>query len=169
MLNRPASAVRIAHGIRIKMHGLWEKMEPSICRAKRTGVTSDNLSEAAVPLVAEIKALSQMPDDEALQLAWDVSLDVIHYTMRSIDVGIHAEGYGDRPSDDLLDDLLCEFMEIFDEQGGMDEGLREEAIQKLEDQAKKVGQYMVDPWFPKTLANLEGRQSPRWSKNESDN
>jgi hypothetical protein len=155
MLGRPGGAVRLAHAIRRKMHGIWERMEPSICDAKHTGVTSDDLSEAAVPLIAEIRKLSQMPDAEALELAWDVALDVVQYTMRSVHESPHAEGFGDRPSDDLLDGLLCEFMEKFNERSGLDREVLGKAIQKLEEQAKKVGKYGIEPWFPKSLAKLK--------------
>jgi hypothetical protein len=137
------------------MEGIWDRMEPSICNAKYTGVTSDDLSKAAVPLIAEIRKLSQMPDAEALQLAWDVALDVIQYTMRSVHESPHAEGFGDRPSDDLLDGLLCDFMEKFDKRGGLDKEVLREAIQRLEEQANTVGKYGIEPWFPKSLVKLK--------------
>jgi hypothetical protein len=141
------------------MRGIWERMEPSICDAKHTGVTSDDLSEAAAPLIAEIRKLSQMPDTEALELAWDVALDVAQYTMRSVGAGPQAEGFGDRPSDDLLDGLLCDFMEKRDERGGLDREVLRETIQKLEEQAKEVGDYGIEPWFPKSLVKLKELKS----------
>jgi hypothetical protein len=156
MLLRPGSAARLAATIREKVDDLGEEGGQDIWDAKDSGITCDDLSDAAVLLVDDIWQLPEVHDAEALGLAWDLTLDLAKITVRGVSENPKASGDRDRPSDELLDELLCDILKRYEERDGLDRQIVEDTIQRLEKEAKDVGGYGIEPWFPNILAKLHG-------------
>lgn len=73
--------------------------------SRRTGVSSDDLSRAMVPFVGETKKLSSLPGCESLELAIKLVIDLS--SKSSAALGDGDAGEGERPSDELADQLMC--------------------------------------------------------------
>lgn len=152
MIARPGGAARLAKDIEAKMDRIMDQMSNDLCQSRHSGVTCDDVSRVAVRLVPQIKTLSELADLEAPILAIDLILSIANSTVSYVE---EACGYDDRPSDKMLDDLLCDIFARLDERGTLDDLMVEKTVKAIEDKQSYIKGYGIEPWFPKTLARLK--------------
>lgn len=107
MLTGPGAAKALAKQIRIAAGEVSNKLEAKTSNARKTGVTSDDMSKAMMPFLDEIQGLRELP--ESTVVAFDLVMILGGYSYGDLDGD--GGGYGDRPSDLEVDDLLVELAE----------------------------------------------------------
>ena len=107
MLTDPGAPKALADQIRTAAGEVSDELETEIFNARKTGVTSDDMSKAMMPFLDEIEGLRELPESTAV--AFDLVMDLGRYSYGDMDSG--GPGYGDRPSDLEVDDLLVELAE----------------------------------------------------------
>lgn len=105
MIKCPDAATRIASEIEEAALKAFRPLEDKALRSRKTGVTSDDLSQAMVPFLREAEEL--LGDRQRLENAFIV-LKLVRVLARYSygDLGSGGSGYGERPSDSLVDSLL---------------------------------------------------------------
>ena len=140
----------LAKSIRIAINTAYEEIEPETYNAKKSGVTSDDVSQAMVPFIKDIERLRDLPDPEALRLAYDCIIELGHRSYAELDMG--GCGYGDRDSDEPADELLVSILMKAKKKGDMlDFG---EELRKLERTSEVLEEYGIDTWFVKSIELL---------------
>lgn len=104
MNKRPGAAKTLAAQIEAAAEKVSSKLEGQAYSAKKTGVTSNDMSQAMMPYHTEAEDLLNLPGNEILVFNFVQTL--ARYSYRSLDMG--ASGYGERPSDEGVDILLKE-------------------------------------------------------------
>ncbi|KPI42837.1 uncharacterized protein AB675_2131 [Cyphellophora attinorum] len=102
-------ATAVASMIRNRTDRICGAMESKIFNAKKSGVTSDDLSKKLEEVLPDIARLSRMPEAESMKLAWDLVVDASERSW--IDATGASTGYGDRGFD-IPADLLLEHIAI---------------------------------------------------------
>ena len=138
MLTGPGAAKALAEQIRTAAARVSEKLETKTLNARKTGVTSDDMSEAMMPFLDEVEGLRELPESTAV--AFDLVVDLGRYSYGDLDSD--RGGYGDRPSDPEVDDLLVELAE---------ERIKiepfwnfSEVLDELQEQAKHLSCYGIE-------------------------
>ena len=106
MLTGPGAAKTLAKQIRTAASEGSEELETKTFTSRKTGVTSDDMSEAMMPFLDEIEGLRELPESTAV--AFDLVMTLAGYSYGDLDSGA---GYGERPSDPVVDNLLAELAE----------------------------------------------------------
>jgi len=104
MRRRPNAANSFAAQIETRSLQAYEEMEEKIWQARKSGVTSDDLSDAMMPFLAEVEELLEFPNSTVI--AFDLVVALGGYSYGGLNSG--GCGYGERPSDVEVDDLLVE-------------------------------------------------------------
>ena len=104
MLTGPSAAKTLADQIEAAASKVSKKLCEKTLNARKTGVTSDDVSEAMMPFLDEVEELRKLPDSTAI--AFDLVMTLGEYSYG--DLGSGGCGYGDRPSDSEVDELLVE-------------------------------------------------------------
>lgn len=147
---RQGGARSLAKSIRIAINNAYEEIEPETYNAKKSGVTSDDVSQAMVPFLKDIERLKDLPDPEALRLAYDCIIDLGNHSYAELDMG--GSGYGDCDSDEPADELLVSILMQAKKKGDMlDFG---EELRGLERTSKNLRDYGIDTWFAESIKLL---------------
>lgn len=104
MLTGPGAAKALAYQIQHAASKVSDRLCTKMSNARKTGVSSDDMSEAMVPFLNEIEELRELPDSTVI--AFDLVMILGGYSYSGLDCG--GSGYGERPSDPDVDDLLVE-------------------------------------------------------------
>ena len=128
----------------------YEEIEPETFNAKKSGVTSDDVSQAMVPFLEDIERLRDLPDPEALRLAYDCIIDLGDHSYAELDMG--GCGYGDRDSDEPADELLVSILMQAKTKGDMLDFGKE--LRRLERTSKNLEEYGIDTWFVESIELL---------------
>ncbi|KAK3367986.1 hypothetical protein B0H63DRAFT_536180 [Podospora didyma] len=113
-----------------------------------TGVTSDDLSSAMAEFRPHIEDLSRIEDDDALAMAYELVFKV-----KDLSTGEEPDGYGDRPSDELADAHIVQLIKQRRERGLI--WAWERDLASLDDEAKDMDNYGIEPWFPQSRKALQ--------------
>ena len=158
MLTGPGAAKALAKQIRTAAGEVSEELEAKTFTSRKTGVTSDDMSEAMMPFLDEIEGLRELPESTAV--AFDLVVDLGRYSYGDLDCD--RGGYGDRPSDPEVDDLLVELAE---------ERIKieplwnfSEVLDELEEQAQYLSGYGNEGFCAQTIELLSA-----WQKNPPAN
>ncbi len=104
MLAGAEAAKVLAEEIQAPLAELRRRRGDETLDARRTGVSSDDMSSAMLPFLAEIDELRRLPGGAAV--AFDLVVTLGMYSYGDMDGG--GCGYGNRPSDLEVDELLVE-------------------------------------------------------------
>ena len=104
MLLGPGAAKALADQIRAAASDVSDELYDKTLNARKTGVTSDDMSEAIMPFLDEVEELRKLPGSTAI--AFDLVMDLGENSYGEMDG--EGCGYGDRPSDEAVDELLVE-------------------------------------------------------------
>ena len=104
MLTGPSAAKTLADQIEAAASKVSEELCEATYNARKTGVTSDDVSKAMMPFLDEVEELRKLPDSTAIVFDLVVTLGEYSYG----DLGPIGSLYSDRPSDSEIDELLFE-------------------------------------------------------------
>ena len=155
---REDGAESFARSIRKAIKSAYRKIEPETLD-KHSGVDSDDMSEAMVPFVNDIKRLQELSHPKALQLAYNCVLYLGRHSYADLEM-CGTAGSGHRPSDEPADELLVSIIRKRREHAeAWDWG---QDLAELEDRFEELYEYGVETWFPKSIELLQ-----RWKKRET--
>ena len=124
------------------------KLEEKTWNARKTGVTSDDMSKAMMPFLDEVEQIIRLPN--STEVAFDLVLDLAGYSYGEMDC--KGCGYGERPSDIEIDDLL---VELAPERRKIDPFWNfVEVLETLADQAKYLNGYGIEDFCSQTIKLL---------------
>lgn len=152
---------KLADAIRKNLSDISSEMSSDIEDARHSGVTADDLSRAIMPLLPQIKRLSELQDPQALRCAQDVLLDVAEGSTAGMD-GPTSSGYGDRPSDKPCDDLLYTIVEKRSEHFDITNVEVRDLIKRISEYAKHLDDFEIKEWFPRSLDLLRECEYSGW-------
>lgn len=104
MLAGPGAAKLFAGQIKSAACKISDQLHTKTYNARKTGVTSDDMSQAMMPFLHEIEELRKLPGSTAI--AFDLVMTLGAYSYGELDGG--ASGYDERPSDPEVDELLVD-------------------------------------------------------------
>ena len=104
MLTGPGAAKLLADQIEAAASKVSDKLCTKTYNAKKTGVTSDDMSKAMMPFLDEVEELRTLPNSTAI--AFDLVMTLGEYSYGELGCG--GSGYDERPSDIEIDELLVE-------------------------------------------------------------
>ena len=104
MEQHPQAARSLAAQIEAAAIKISDKLSEKTLNSKKTGVTSDDISSAMVPFLREVNDVRKLPN--SAEIAFDLVMTLARYSYGELDG--HGSGYGDRPSDAIVDDLLSD-------------------------------------------------------------
>ena len=152
MLTGPGAAKALAEQIRTAAAKVSKRLEVKTSNGRKTGVTSDDMSAAIVPFLDEVEGLRELPDSTAI--AFDLVVYLASYSYGDLDGD--GGGYGDRPSDLEVDDLLVELAE---------ERIKiepfwnfSEVLDDFQEQAKHLSGYGIEDFCSQTIDLLSAWQ-----------
>lgn len=148
MNSRPGGVKALAKAIRAEMSSVHDPLEEEACDYRKTGVTSDDMSNAMVPFISDIRELAEVDDEESLDEAYELM-----FCLKSLSYDSEGSGYGVRRSDEPADQFLAELIAKRVAAGHVwkwTEDL-EDLVHEAEDRAR----YGVEPWFLKTQEALK--------------
>lgn len=102
---RPNAAKLFAAQIEDSASKIYRKLEAKSLNARKSGVTSDDLSEAMMPFLKKVEQLFELPNSTAV--AFDLFIALENYSYGGLG-SMKAERNGERPSDVEVDELLVE-------------------------------------------------------------
>lgn len=105
MKARQSGAEALAATISNDIEKVYESLDDDCCDAAHTGITSDDISEAMCVFLPEIYKLSKLPN--GVPLAFDLTVKLGEHSYGELDTK-HGSGFGDRPSDEPTDMLMCQ-------------------------------------------------------------
>lgn len=107
MNTQPGAATVLTKQIRSAARQISSSLSDKALNYRRTGITSDHISQAMMPFLSEVKDLRELPDSTAM--AFDLVMDLAGYSYGHLDSAGSGEGDEEaRPSDEVVDELLCE-------------------------------------------------------------
>lgn len=145
----------MANVIRINIKETYERLCDEIANNQHTGVTSDDLSKEMDKGLPAIEGLAKLQSNslEPLRLAYDLVL--VLKTSSYGDLDGKRCGVGDRPSDESGDQLLASIISMRLARG--DWWHWEADLNEISREAKKLIDYGIEPWYPKTRRALRQR------------
>ncbi|KAL8672047.1 MAG: hypothetical protein Q9168_003474 [Polycauliona sp. 1 TL-2023] len=154
MTHQPNAAKILANQIRYAAANIHENLEDQAFDSRRTGVTSDDMSAAMMPFLAEIANVRHLPD--GVPLAFDLVMDLARYSYGGLDGG--GCGYGERPSDDVVDRLIQDLAEERRElEPEWDFG---KVLEKLRKQNKYLAEYGIEGFCESSIGLLSEWEKP---------
>ena len=148
---REGGSRSLALSIHQATNDAYEDIEPQTWNARKTGVTLEDVSQAMVPFLANIKRLRSMPDADALRLAYGCVRDLDNHSYVDLDPG--GSGYGDRYSDEPADEMLVSILK--ERKKKNDVWDRAKDLADLERRSKYLNDYGIETWFPKSIKFLQ--------------
>ncbi|ROW09951.1 hypothetical protein VPNG_06295 [Cytospora leucostoma] len=141
---RPEAALSMAASIGRRMSNESMRLCSKLYNCRKTGITSDDISQAMEKFLPEIEELMTFPDPDTLKLAYQLVIQLSRGSFGDLDESAKACGFGDRPSDEPADLLLRRLIrkrlaagETWNWEGDLKE---------LDDTCKHVGAYGIGPW-----------------------
>lgn len=128
------------------MRAGYDELIDETYNARKTGVSSDDLSAAVEGFLADIEELSRMDGPESLRLAYELMEDFRGFSYGDLDNG--GSGEGDRPSDEPGDELLAELIGRWVAAGDVWDASKDLGV--LNREAKYLDDYDIEPWYPKS-------------------
>ncbi|KAL8867453.1 MAG: hypothetical protein Q9174_005657 [Haloplaca sp. 1 TL-2023] len=125
--------------------------------ARRTGVTCDDISSAVMPFLVEAEDISNVPGGVAP--AFDLVMDLAYYTHSGLaDGDSAASGYGDRPSDEVVDGLI---IALATRRKQLEPSWSHvEVLEKLRKQNEKVAGFGIEEFCARSIEYLDGWPKP---------
>ena len=153
MNQHPNAAAILATQIRSAAAEVNDELSDQALNARKTGVTSDDMSSAMLKYLFEVSGVRSLPG--GIPIAFDLVMDLARYSYGSLDDGDNnASGYGDRPSDAVVDGLIADLaVERRRMEPGWDFG---KALEKLRKQSKHVAEYGIEGFCERSIGLLEG-------------
>ena len=160
MTHHPNAASILATQIRSAAAEVSDELSDQALNARKTGITSDDMSAAMLQYLSEVEGVKRLPG--GIPIAFDLALDLARYSYGSLDDSDgNASGYGDRPSDAVVDrpivDLAVERREV---EPAWD---HTKALTSLREQRKHVAEYGIEGFCVESIALLEG-----WEKLDAE-
>lgn len=126
---------RLVNQISAAADDVYGRLYNETSNARKPGITSDDLSSAMVPFLMEAKGLLDIPGSVGVVFGLVKSLGDMSYG--DLDSGC---GYGDRPSDPMVDELLSKLARSRrDEDQGWDFVNLLDDLKRRDDRLKKYG------------------------------
>ncbi|KAI1074300.1 hypothetical protein F5B20DRAFT_564054 [Whalleya microplaca] len=160
---RPKNVKAIAETISSRIAKAHRRLAEKVCNAERSGVTSDDISGAMVPLIHEIDQLANMGQPDSLKLAYELIIKLTESSYAGLGDDSHSCGFGDRPSDKPADELLMSLIERRLNSGHSWDIA--EDLKNLDEDAEYLEDYGIRPWCPKSRSLL--REKVLSLKNET--
>lgn len=150
MLTGPGAAKALAGQIKAAASKVSSKLCSKTYNAKKTGVTSDDMSKAMMPFLDEVEELRKLPDSTAI--AFDLVVLLGEYSYGEMDC--KGCGYGERPSDPEVDELL---VELATERKKIDPFWNfSHVLGTLQGRAKHLRDYGIEDFCAQTIDLLSG-------------
>ena len=153
MNQHPNAASILATQIRSAAAEVSDELSDQALNARKTGVTSDDMSSAMLEYLDEVEGVKRLPG--GIPLAFDLVMDLAGYSYGSLDDGDgKASGYGDRPSDAIVDGLIMDLaVERSEVEPAWD---HRKALEELRKQNKHVAEYGIEGFCEKSIGLLDG-------------
>ena len=152
MLAGPGAAEALAGQIKAAAEKVSDRLCYETCDARKTGVTSDDMSQAMMPFLDEVEELRKLP--HSTTLAFDLVMDLGEYSYGEMDM--EGCGYGERPSDLDVDDLL---VELATERKAIDPSWNFlSVLETLQERASHLSDYGIEEFCVQTIDLLSGWQ-----------
>lgn len=150
---RPEAASSSAASTGRRMCSESRRLCDKLYKCRKTGITSDDVSQAIKEFLPDIEELMAIPSPDALRLTYELVVELSRCSFGNLD-SPKASGYGDRPSDEPADLLL---RRVFRERLAAGKTWNwERDLKELDDTCKHVGEYGIEPWYPKSRRALRG-------------
>ena len=157
----PSAAKVLANQIEAAAGEVSEKLCMETYDARETGVTSDDVSEAMMPFLEEVEELRKLPESTAI--AFDLVMTLGEYSYGELDCG--GSGYGERPSDIEVDDLL---VDLATERKQIDPSWNfAHILETLRERAKDLSDFGIEDFCSQTIELLSAWQRDVTAKDES--
>lgn len=110
--------------------------------------------------LSEVEGVKRLPG--GIPIAFDLAMDLARYSYGSLDDGDnHASGYGDRPSDAIVEGLIADLaVERRRVEPGWDFG---KALTSLREQSEHVAEYGIEGFCVESIGLLAG-----WEKSAAE-
>lgn len=152
---RKGAAAVYAAAVRKAIRDAYSPLAEECYDAKKSGVTSDDISAAMEPFIKSVEKLSFYPGPESLDLAIELLLDLGGHSYGELDTP-HGCCFGDRPSDVPADHLLCQLAkEKHDKDPEWDYS---SMLDDLKAARKNLKDYGIDTYFARAVKMMQ-----RWS------
>ena len=153
MNQTPNAAAKLAAQIRSAAAEVSDELSDQALNARKTGITSDDMSAAMLKYLSEVEGVKILPG--GIPIAFDLAMDLARYSYGSLDDGDgNASGYGDRPSDAVVDRLIVDLaVERRQVEPGWD---HTKALEKLREQSRYVAEYGIEGFCERSIGVLEG-------------
>lgn len=158
MLTGPGAAKTLADQIKVAASKVSDKLYDKTFNARKTGISSDDMSEAMLPFLDEIEELRKLPDSTAI--AFDLVMTLGEYSYGDMNSG--GSGYGERPSDQDVDELL---VELATERKNIDPSWNFlHVLDTLQERAENLADYGIEDFCARTIDLLSS-----WQRNPPAN
>lgn len=148
MLTGPGAAKLLAGQIEAAASKVSDKLYTKTWNARKTGVTSDDMSQAMMPFLDEIEELRDLPNSTTIAFDLVMKLGTNFYG----ELSGGASGYGERPSDVEVDELLVELAtERKKIEPSWDFAL---VLDTLQEQAKELDSFGIEGFCAETIELL---------------
>ncbi|KAL8965509.1 MAG: hypothetical protein Q9183_003815, partial [Haloplaca sp. 2 TL-2023] len=139
--------------IRNAAEKVYDRLKGQALNARKTGVTSDDISSAMMRFLAEAEGLSQLPG--GIPLAFNLVMDLARFSLGCVGDGdSHSVGFGDRPSDNEVDRLI---IDLATKRKQIEPSWNHvEALETLREQNERVADYREDGFCAKSIEVLDG-------------
>ncbi len=139
-----SSLQKDATAIDKSMKAVYNRILKEIYRFNRTGSTSDDLSEAMVDFIRPIQDLREKYGPASASTAFDLVMKLRSRSHGGIEDMPKACGYGDRPSDELADQLALSLIKELNK--AKDQNLDVKALlADIKSERKYLEEYGVEP------------------------
>lgn len=129
------------------MREIYDRLYDETLDARRTGITSDDLSKAMVPWIRHIEGISKADHPRSLERAYYLLKVAAECSYNAV------SGYGDRRSDKPADELMVRLFRARLLAGETWDWTKE--LKEFEDEAKNLKEYDIEEWFPETRKVLK--------------
>lgn len=103
-----------------------------------------------MPYFSRIEILAKLPGKGNLARAYEAALSLKSHSWGDLDMGC---GYGDRPSDERGDEVLCTLLDARVEAG--ETWNWEDDLKVVKREAEELGHYGIKPFYEKYRAKLK--------------
>ncbi|KAL8641178.1 MAG: hypothetical protein Q9226_008666 [Calogaya cf. arnoldii] len=154
-MNQQSDAAKIlAKQIEEAAAEVSEELEDQALNARKTGVTSDDMSAAMSRFLTEVESVGQLPD--GIPIAFDLAMRLGSYSYGGLEDG--GCGNGSRPSDPILDKLLSEL--ALQRREVEPTWNYAKALESLRKQNKKLEEYGIDGFCENSIKLMDGWEKP---------